>query len=244
MKTGMIFFVCISPIFSNAFLPKHLQMKLTRPFPIILAIFILLSAEGDAQSFVSLSTGISKDINNESRSFYHIPISLQWKPFSGPGSPLFFEFDYDIPFTCKSAGNAYTLNPSLPEKVTLQENIHPYIFTTSIGFRIHLYTNKKNNSFYLNLLSGFCNQNFKVEYKNYDKVNYEVLNPDINRNAVKLVLSIAAVYNFHKRKQDMLLMLHLQSPLLTSQYNYPLSYQFIAPLQLTFGYNLFYNKRK
>jgi hypothetical protein len=219
-------------------------MKPKISFPIIFIFFVLFSVAGKAQSFISLSSGISRDINNTKKSFYHIPFAFQWEPFSGTRSPLFFEFDYDIPFTSKNIGNAYTLNPSLPEKVALQENIHSHIFTSSIGIRIHLYTNKKSNSFYFNLLTGICNQKFKVDYKNYDKSNYEILNPDVKRNATKLVLSMSAVYNFHKRKQDMLLMLHLQSPLLTSQYDYPLSYQFIAPFQLTFGYNLFYNKRK
>jgi hypothetical protein len=220
-------------------------MKLNTTFLISLAFLISISFSIHAQSSLSLSTGVSVDMNNTNQSFYHIPISFQWKPSSREKAPFFLEFDYDVPLTTKSKGNAYTLNPSLPSEVMLQESIRAYIFTASIGFRIHLYSTKKNNSFYLNLLPlGISNQNYKVTYKNYDKENYEVLNPDVNLNMGGLVMSMAAVYYFHKRKQDMQIMLHAQTPLLRIIDDYPMSYKSIAPLQLTFGYNFYYNKRK
>ncbi len=213
---------------------------------LFLVVFIILfSYGGRAQSILSLSTGISSDLNKANHNFYHIPVTLQWKPSARKRASFFLEFNYDIPFTVKSTGYAYTLNPSLPEKIALRETIRPYIFTMSIGFRIHLYTSKKNNSFYLNLLPlGICSQYFKVNYKNFDKTNYEILNPDVNLNSGGFIASIEAAYYFHKTKQDMMIMLHLQSPPIQNVGDYPLSYKFVAPLQLTFGYNLFYNKRK
>ena len=218
-------------------------MKLKISFLIIVQFFILFSVKIKAQSAVSLSTGISLDLNNKP-TFYHIPVSLQWAPFSNPKNPLFFEFDYAIPLVSERNANAYTVNPSLPAEVTLHENIRPDLFSVSIGFKIHLYTNKKNNSFYVNLLTGVSTQNFKLNYINCDKANYEVLNPDVNMHRGGMVASIAGIYNFHKRKQDMFLMLHLQSPPLQNVGDYPLSFKFVAPLQLTYGYTLFYNKRK
>ncbi|MEO8821983.1 MAG: hypothetical protein ABI366_00310 [Ginsengibacter sp.] len=220
-------------------------MKLFFTHVICFFLFITFSITTNAQSSISLSTGISTDMNNSNKTFHHIPISLQWKPFADKKSPLFLEFDYDIPLINKRTGDAFTLNESLPQKVTLQENISSSIFTMAVGFRIHLYTNKKNNSFYLNILPvGICSQNFKVSYKNFDKVNYEVLNPDVNSSPAGFVMSMAAVYNFHKTKQDMMLMLHAQTPLLTSRGDYPLSYKYAAPLLITFGYNFYYNKRR
>jgi len=156
-------------------------MKVIYSILFALSISIISSVEIEAQSFVSLSTGISMDLNNANHSFYHVPVTLQWKPFKQRHSPFFLEFCYDIPITAKGTGNAFTLNPELPKEVMLQENIRASIFTASIGFRVHLYTNKNNNSFYLNLLPfGVCAQNFVVSYKKYDKQNYEVLNPDVN----------------------------------------------------------------
>lgn len=219
-------------------------MKLKFILLLIVLFSIFSPVSTKAQSAISLSTGISMDLNNSNKTFYHIPVSLQWMPFSNPKNPLFFEFDYAIPLASERNANAYTLNPSLPQEVTLQENIRAYLFSISLGFKIHLYTNKRNNSFYLNLLTGVCSQNFKVDYKNYDKSNYEVLNPDVNLNKGGMVASIAGVYNFHKRKQDMFLMLHVQSPPFQNSGDYPLSFKFVAPLQLTYGYTLFYNKRK
>lgn len=219
-------------------------MKIRITLSALFIFFTLFSVGVNAQSFVSLSTGVSADINKPNKSFYHIPVSLQWKPFKFNRSPLFFEFDYDIPLSCKSTGNAYTLNPSLPAEVTLGENIHPYLFTISMGFRIHLYTDKRNNSFYLSPLIGLCSQKFIVDYKNYDKANYEILNPDVDLNKGGFVVAIEAAYNFHNRRQDMFLMIKIQAPPLQTTGDYPLSFKYIAPLQLTYGYKLFYNKKK
>ncbi len=215
-----------------------MRIKTAGPFNVL--FFIFLTSNLSAQSYISVSSGISKDMNN-TISFYHIPLSVQWKPGSNR-TGIFFQFDYDIPFSGNSTGNAYTLNSSLPEKQTLPENIRASIFTVSMGFAIHIYTNKKNNSFQLNLLMGLCAQNFKISYKNYDKANYEILNPDINLNAGGFVLSGAAVYNFNNKK--MFLMLQAQTLPIQTTGDYPLSYKFIAPLQFTYGYKLFFKKRK
>lgn len=220
-------------------------MKHKISFITTILFFVLFSLGVNAQPYVSLASGISKDVNNTNKSFYHIPVSLQWNPFKNKRTPFFFEFDYNIPITNhKGTGDAYTLNPAFPEKVTLQENIRSYIFTVSMGASIHIYTNKKKNSFYLNILLGICSQYFKIDYKNFDKANYEVLNPDINLSSGGWVTSIAGIYNFNKSKHDMFLMLYLQSPPFQSTGAYPLSYKYIAPMQLTYGYKLFYNKRK
>jgi hypothetical protein len=218
-------------------------MKIYRVL-ICFIVCIITTLNSSAQSSVSLSTGISKDINN-SISFYHIPFSLIWKPFRDQKMPLILELDYALPLGKTISGEAFTLNSSLPESVRLNEKISPYIFTLALGFRIHLFTNKKNNSFYLNILPvGISGQNFKVSYKNYDNDNYEIINPDVSSKPGGFVMSAAPVYYFHKAKQDMMLMLHIQTPLLISKSDYPLSYKSAAPLQLTFGYNFYYNKRK
>jgi len=217
-------------------------MKIFCTYIFCILIFSLLTVKVTAQSSISISTGISKDINN-SLSFYQLPFSVMWKPSKRKKAPLFLELDYAFPFASKSSGEAFTLNPTLPQKIILREKIVPYTFTLSVGFRIHLFTSKTNNAIYLNLVPlGICSQNIKVSYKNYDKENYNILNPDVNSNESGLVMSFSPVYYFHKEKQDMMLMLHLQTPLLKGERDYLLSYKYIAPMQLTFGYNFSYNK--
>ena len=90
---------------------------------------------------------------------------------------------------------------------------------------------------------AICEQIIKVSYKNYDTKNYEVLNPDANSDVGGLVMSVAPVYYFHKGKRDVMLMLHLQTPLLKGNRDYKLSYDYVAPMQLTFGYNFYYNRK-
>ncbi len=207
-------------------------------------IFIFSSVATNAQSFLSFSTGISTDVNQNHNSFYHVPISIQWKPGNRPNSPFLFGLDYGIPLITKGSGDAYTLNPQLPEKVSLTEDIRASIFTISVGFQIHLISNKKNNTLYLDLFPlAISSQRYKVTYKNYDKENYEVMNPDLNRKTGGLAMAMAFVYYFAK-KQDMMAMIRIQSPTTISNNDYPHAFKSIAPLQLTFGYNFFYKKIK
>ncbi len=204
-------------------------------------LFISLSSRG--QSSITLSSGVSIDLNNK-KPFYHIPISLQWKPFPNPGNPFTVGVEYGVPFGKMSTAKAYTANPSLPQQVILQENIRSFISTVNAGVRIFLFSVDEKNKFYLNISLGICSQNFKVNYVNFDKANYEVLNPDVKANWGGFVLSSAAVYNFHTANRDLQLRLHLQTSLLADLGRYPLSYKSVAPFQLTFGYNFYYNKNK
>jgi hypothetical protein len=186
------------------------------------ACFVLFSLSASAQSYVSLSTGISRDVSNNAVPFYAIPVMGQWKPFSRRFNVLFFETDYNIPIAGYSTGTAYTLNPSLPASVTLKEKITPSVLTQFAGATFSWDVDAtKRNSFFINPLIGICDQSFKVKYENYDNKNYEVLNPDVNLEKTSLVCAIEIGY----KGSD------------------PLSYEFIAPLQLNFGYTFCYIKQ-
>ncbi len=210
--------------------------------PILLLFVAGIFQQVHSQSYVAISSGFSKDLNNE-KAFYHIPVSFRWEPFKR--SAFFIDANYGIPLSRNSSADAYTANPLLPGHVLLKEKIQSNLFSIEIGGAIHLYTSKKNNSMYLCIAAGVSSQHFKVNYINYDRINYEILNPDVSTDSSGLVVSIGYIYNFHWRKQDMFLMLHLQTPPLVSSLNYyAMTYKLIAPLQLTFGYKLIYNKRK
>ncbi len=215
-------------------------MKITNTFIFCFLIFSLVALKLNAQTF-TLSTGISKDINNSKISFYHIPLSLMWKPGKKEFSPL-VELNYSVPLTAKSNVNAYTLNPNLAEKVTLTENITPRLFSAAFGFAIQL-VSRNQNSLYLDLFPfGILSQKIKIQYKNYDRENYEVLNPDVTVNKTIFELAAAVVYNFNISKRNLMVMLHIQTGTSDHDGDYKLSYNPIVPLQLTFGYNFYYKK--
>lgn len=214
-------------------------MRLLITFIFILLIFF--ASHINAQPFIAVSTGISKDLNNK-RPFYTVPVTLRWEPFKR--SSLFIEVTKEIGFNRLTYADAYTVNPQLSEHVVLTEEVSLTTFSIDIGGAIVLYTNKKNNQLTLHVSLGVSDEHFTVNYRNYDKINYEVLNPDVGKIFSGLYGSIAGVYNFHKGKQDMFIMLRLQSPALEgSGDRYNLSYTQTAPLQLTFGYKLFYKKK-
>ena len=201
----------------------------------------LFAFQTNGQSLLALSTGISVDLNNE-KPFYAIPVTLRWEPFKR--SAFFIEATQGIGFDRLANADAYTTSTQLPEHKLLTEAINVNTLSIGTGGAIVLYTNKKNNRFTLNLSIGICSEEFRVVYRNYDKANYEVLNPDVGENLSGLYISGAAVYNFHKRKQDMFVMLRIQSPSSAGRPDYyTLSYNKTAALQLTFGCKLFYNKK-
>lgn len=200
--------------------------------------FILFVSHTNAQSFIALSTGISKDINN-TRSFYAVPVTLRWEPFRH--SAFFIEATKEIGFNRLAHADAYSLNPQLPAHVVLTEQISLRSFSVDMGGAVIVYHDKKNNQVTLNISFGVSDQHFTVTYRNYDKANYKVLNPDVDKVFSGAYTSIAPVYNFHRGKRDLFLMLRLQSPPLVGVGDrYNLSYRQTAPVQLTFGYKLFY----
>ncbi|MEO8821254.1 MAG: hypothetical protein ABI374_10460 [Ginsengibacter sp.] len=207
----------------------------------IFIFIILLASCVNAQSFIGISSGVSVDINNK-QPFLMVPVTLRWEPFKR--SAFFIEATKSFVFKNLSQQNAYTTNPQLPENVALTEAISLRTFSMGIGGAIVAYTNKKNNQFTINLSLGICTEQFKVDYRNYDYANYDVLNPDVGENLSGLYASVAALYNFHKRKRDMFIMLRIQSTSSAARPDkYALSYDKTAPLQLTYGYKLFLNKK-
>jgi hypothetical protein len=207
------------------------------------ACFILFSLSANAQCFVGLSTGISKDISdNVNQAFYHIPVTLQWKPTRKRWNVFFLEANYDIPIAGNSSVKAYTANPSLPQSINVTEKVRPYIFSLFAGATTHFVIDKERDDYlYINLLLGICNQSFIVKYANPDKNNYVVLDPDVNYENASIVGAFEVAYKFHN---NLMAMLHIQTTMDASEGNYPLSYKFVAPMQLTLGYNFYYNKLK
>lgn len=209
---------------------------------LIFLIALVSAVNASAQSSISISSGVSKDIDNPKISFYHIPVYLIWRPGKKNFSPL-VEVSNSFALAGKSYGNAYTLNPALPAKVSLQEKIIPGFYEVGFGVSIRLLTTKKSNNFNINVIPvGFCHQNIRVSYKNYDRQNYEVLNPDLTFKETTFMLATSIVYNFHKAKKDLMLMLHFQSNLDNNKDGYVFSYKPITPVQFTVGYNFYYNK--
>lgn len=172
-----------------------------------------------------------------------VPITIHWEPFKK--SSFFIDATKGIGFNKLSKVDAYTANGQLPQHVILTEAVLPKSFSVGIGWAIKLYTNKRDNKLTVSLSTGIISEHYTVIFRDYDQVNYEVLNPDANKDISGLYASIAAVYNFHPGKQNMFMMLRLQSPSskIVEPYEYKSSYSRIAPLQLTFGYKFFYNKK-
>jgi hypothetical protein len=217
-----------------------------------LSIFIcstILSFTAYAQYSVSLSTGISYDIKNAGNyNFFHLPVSLEWSaPMANEHLCFLFKSTYSIAVGGEGADEAYTLNPALPGMVYVQKSIHSSLFLCSIGLRTYFKPNKKKGRFFIDLFPlGLYTQNFLVKYKNYDKTNYDIINPDVGVSYSALAIASSVGYSIPVKKNDLLIEFNANAPVSSNSFlssnGYALSYNSAAPLELTVGYNLNYGK--
>jgi hypothetical protein len=193
-----------------------------------------------------LGSGFSFNINNNRSSTYtnqvnpllHIPIVLIYKPGEGG---FFFRLDYEIPVSGGATVYAYTLNPTLPAKIAIQETIRADLFSGSMGWFIPAQPLKNRLSLYI--LVGYSNQIFKVRYASYNKVDYDILNPDMNLATGGLIISAGLIYSpFPRQNNSLDIMIHIQSPPLASTGDYTPSYRLVAPLQCVLAYRIKHKK--
>ncbi|HLX93183.1 MAG TPA: hypothetical protein VKR32_15975 [Puia sp.] len=203
-----------------------------------------------AQSYVAFAAGPARDLNNLRIPIYQAPIVFQWKPsprFAG----VIFDVEASMPFDGSSSRVAYTLNPTLPDQLRVRESILPFSWTVGIGFHIrfrhdqkkkNLPGQKKEEAWALEIYPAEIEgQVINVHYSSYDKSNYDILNPDVgtNRGGPEAAIALS-----HSVSNGFSVMLRARTPPLASLGSYPLSFRFVAPLQVLLRYKLYQKRRK
>ncbi|RYY58493.1 MAG: hypothetical protein EOO05_16270 [Chitinophagaceae bacterium] len=199
--------------------------------PILLSLLILSYAHASAQQ-LGVSTGLAMDLNNNAR-FKQVPLSVQWVPNSERRFAFLVKLDAALPLPSSRQVEAYTLQSGFAQSSSVQEKISNPWVALSIGFRFRKNLQKGGRYFFADLLPvGLANQWFNIAYKDYDNVNYEILNPDTELNKRGLFTG----YGLGFVMKNFLAQAHVYSPLLASKGDYKLSYKFNAPLSITIGY--------
>ncbi len=204
---------------------------------LIIPLFILCHLTGQTQDLtLGLSTGISFDINNQSK-FKHIPLSVQLLLGESNRGRFIIQAEGNIPIAYKSYDSAYTLQTGLPSSQSIRKEITSRVFTLAFGYRFFVFPGKEGRLFLDVLPVGYSIQRFKVHYKNYDDDNYEIINPDVDLRASGLVTGFGLGYvsgPWFARGQ-------LFSPpldLANDFRKYKLSYNRASLFQVTVGYLL------
>ncbi|UAY52502.1 hypothetical protein [Ferruginibacter albus] len=219
------------------------------PFFIFFLLPLTILAQNDLTSFAkkkqkprsitTIATGIGIDINsdNQNYTFTYIPITVTWVKASYENIAFIAKAELGIPFGASGSDSAYTLNPSLPSSISLKKKIAPYLFSLGIGLRINVLENKKKQHLLVDFLPlEIFSQNFNVSYSNYDKSNYDIINPDVDLNRTSLAIGLDIAWQTTVFKKNVFVTLGVQTPVFTGTGDYELSYKLITPLQLTFGY--------
>jgi hypothetical protein len=208
--------------------------------PLLLLLFFSISFTKVifSQQKLAVSSGIAIDINNE-QAFKQLPLSIQWITGRSKKHSLIIKADIAIPFGHTSYDSAYTLTPGLPAAIATEKNIKNKWGTLSLGGRFYINLKNKSQQFFADIFPiGFGWQTFIVKYKNFDKMNYEVINPDVDKSKASFCSSMGAGFS----RNNFVVQLHVQTPIYASRGRYDRSFNFSAPLQLTAGY--IFNLRK
>lgn len=204
----------------------------------VLIAIIILTANGHlrAQS-VSLSSGIAGDINNPGKSFYFIPVRMEWQPDDKKIVSIFVQYDAGLNANAKVP--AYTLSPSLPPEIMLTEKIKFNILTVGVSFYVNLIKTNQEGSFGAYFLPfGISYQYFRVSYPSFDKQNYTLLNPDVKRKNSGPVTGIGLFYRFDRQKMVSFSMQGNLFPTRPRDFNY----NYAVPARLMFTWSYPYKK--
>lgn len=149
--------------------------------------------------------------------------------------------NYDIGLNSDNHADAYTLNPSMEPHKIVNETIKTNLFTIGISFDINLYRMSNANNFNLSLMPvGFCFQRLKASYNNFDHENYSILNQETDKSNSGIVSSFGLQYQFNTNK---IIGLNVQTPLYLRREK-SMTYKYVAPARLMFGYRFNYKKQK
>lgn len=191
---------------------------------------------------IALSTGIALDINNQSK-FKHIPLSAQLIFGESRKGHFLLHVEGNIPLLYKSSDSAYTLQSGLPSAISIRKEIRSQVFSLALGYRFVFFPGKEGQLFFDLLPVGYSVQRFRVKYKNYNDVHYEIINPDTDLRSSGLVTGFGFGYesgSWFARGQ-------LLSPpldLANDNRKYELSYNRASLFQVTVGHRISFTDKK
>lgn len=208
--------------------------------PFLFFIALALSINVFSQQQINIATGLSIDMNNKGN-FVQAPISVQWLVTNPNRIVSFFVYgEMFFPVAgYNGADSAFSINTQ-PNAIKVSKTIHNYNLCLGLGLKFKT-VKIKNGYLFEELTWGVSSQKFTVKYKNYNSTNYDILNPDEGLNNG----SIFCGFNVGYQKNNWVLKLSAQTPpFVLRQNEYPVSYNYAAPLQLTFGYSFNFKKHK
>lgn len=203
-------------------------------------IALALSIHAFSQQQINIATGLSVDMNNKGN-FVQTPVYVQWFATNPNKIVSFFVYgEMFFPVAGYSGSDsAFSVNTQ-PNAIKISKTIYNYNLCLGLGLRFKTF--KINNGYLFEELTwGLSYQKFTVNYKNYNSTNYDILNPDKGLNNG----SFFCGFNIGYKKNNWVLKLSAQTPpFILRLKEYPVSYNYAAPLQLTIGYGFNLQKHK
>ena len=169
--------------------------------------------------------------------FKQLNAGVQWVLLNKKKKPFFLKAMISLPIADKSLDTAYTTNINLPLIQQVQKTIKPYGFLLTIGKRVIIQPSGRYNKFSFIFSGGIAYQYLKVE-NNYDRKNYELLNPDKTKSRFGGLVAFQMEYMRILKNGRIFIQTGISSSPISKRKASQNSFKFLVPIDFNIGYSI------
>lgn len=211
--------------------------------PILLLASLLAAQLSFGQWFAEPMLGFRQDLNNPDFHLFNAGVQVAWKV--SRYYELLFTVQRSLPADFKYQQSAFTSNTTLPLSVNIQKTLHPSVLNIGFGNRFFMAGKHSANKLMAKVYAGYMYDEIKVNYSDYDKVNYVLLNPDKRMKKDGLYLAFGFEFIRSIGNNRIFAAVDLATaPIGQRLSDYPNSFRSIAPFTINLGYSISLSKNK
>lgn len=169
--------------------------------------------------------------------FSQLNAGVQWVLLNKKKKPFFLKITASLPIADKSLDSAYTTNINLPVINQVQKIIKPFGFELSIGKRLIIPPTGKYNKCSFIFSAGIAYQRLQVE-NNFDRKNYDLLNPDITISRFGGLVGFQFEYMRILKNGRLFLQTGITSSPISKRKSNQNSFKFLVPIAFNLGYSI------
>ena len=204
-------------------------------FTLVIIYVVLVYSDCAAQSYIEPILGSRFALNNKVNKFLQLSFGTQYSFRKKRNYDILLQCMISWPISKSSTVQAYSTNPSLPEKVLVDKTVKPYTLTFALGHRLTILGGDKKDNLAFLIYTGLVFEKITVNYA-YDKSNYVVLNPDKTLIRASIFVSGGLEYQHKLPKGKIFGQILIASPPFGGSIRYPSTFNFITALSINLGY--------
>ena len=212
------------------------SILLMRKYLYLKIIVLIISIPASAQKYIEPIVGYQVS-PKENYIFSQLNAGVQWVLLTKKRKPFFLKIMASLPIANRSLDTAYTTNITFPVLSQVKKVIKPLGFEMSIGKRFIIPPTGKYNKCSFILLAGIAYQRLQVE-NNFDKKNYELLNPDRTISRFGGLVCFQFEYMRILKNGRLFIQTGISSSPISKRKSNQNSFKFLVPIAFNLGYSI------